>query len=315
MENYEQVLPYDTWVIKTGLRTAFNHKTLTLITPRAYTQLMYVNPTFAANLYNQWYDSFPEHFLPFDHWYYQQPDTPTVEPEVTSAMAASRLIDVRKWQMDAFEIVDQERNESERCRLESLRRHWTLTLIKQHSLTFSEFLKSNLSDTQPDTSDSEFQAQLSDVQNAQWSPYMFLCLKDEGIAFHDLDNISDFVLNRKHKAIVNDTNAQVSPTAFLPGERFARMFIPNYVVIPYTLATTLHVEEIIAHTHIQHIIWTRHHAAHRRAFTGFKIDQLTNITTPLEQLKSTLLNSETLPPIYIPESLVVQQSHARIYEK
>jgi hypothetical protein len=49
-------------------------------------------------------------------------------------------------------------------------------------------------------------------------PLHVLCLKDEGIAFHDLDNISDFVLNSKHKTIVNDTNAQVSPNAFCLGK-------------------------------------------------------------------------------------------------
>jgi hypothetical protein len=314
-KNHEHTLPYDTWVINTGLRTAFNHKTLTLITPRAYTKLMYENPTFAAQLYNQWYDSFSEHLLPFDHWYYRQPETLPVDPEVTSAMAASRLIDVQKWQEDAFDLVDQERNEGERRRLETLRQHWTLTLIKQHSMPFTEFLKSQLSDTKVYEGESEFQISLNNIKDTQWFPHLFLCLKDEGIAFHDLENISDFVLNRKHKTIVNDPNAMVSPSSFLPGERFSRMFIPNYVVIPYTLATTLHVEEIISHTHIQHILWTRLHAAHRRAYANFQINELTNTSTPLERLRMTTLTSDSLPPIQIPDSLIVQQSHARIYTK
>jgi hypothetical protein len=77
-KTHEHTLPYDTWVINTGLHTALHNKTLTLITPRAYTKLMYNNPTFAAHLYNQWYDSFSEHLLPFDHWYYQHYQQPVL---------------------------------------------------------------------------------------------------------------------------------------------------------------------------------------------------------------------------------------------
>ena len=314
-KNHEQVLSYQNWLKHSGLAKAFSQHELFLTSSYHYETLLSENEFNAAQLYNQWYDSFSEHLMPFDDWYTSIKVPPPSTRTTFDIMSATRLIDVVKWQQDAYDLVDSERDAQERIRLEALRKHWALTLVKQHTYPFSEYLNTDLSSIQPFTAELEFQNELNNVKDPHWAPHMFLCLLDDSIAYHDFKNQSDFVLNRKHKAILNDPITKVVKEDFIPGQRFSRMFIPNYVHLPSTMATTMRLEDVVSLIHIQHIIWSRLQAAHREAYQNFHINKLSNVTTPLEQLKDSKLQSEFYVPITIPDCLIAQQSHARIYEK
>jgi len=249
----EDIIPFQEWCDTKHIHSQMVKKKWFFGLNDKFESMKRTNPLKALALYQAWTASFQTHNQPFDQWIHSG-TTPDIK-EPPQPLAQDNTIKLPEWHMKAFEYAEQAPR-SDRIKLHKLRRMWAMTIIRNHSLTFPEWLKSTLSPTEDkldiDQQDKEKVSTMIDVK-----PYSSTFYYQQTHALEDRLLQAEFILDKKAKQHLDRSATFPASELFQPDGPLARFHIPNYIYVPYSLAVTLQVGDIIQHNHVQHLIWTR----------------------------------------------------------
>ena len=254
---------FTAWCSGHHIQKQMDKKKLTFGENEHFKQIKNMNRTIAMQQYNAWAATFHMHKSTFDSWMQNSTTTPPMPTGIYSWYDTN--INLLEYHLKAYDIVEKSPRK-ERVQMHEQRKLWAYTLMSNHNLTFTEWLKTAQNYTFQPPSMVQYPdldtATLVDIQ-----PYENLFQYAVFQANKSKQDLTQFILDVNTKQIYQSENMDITPDLFYPGALFARTYIPNYAYIPsavcYHLKLRNNLEEL---PHLQQILWLRLKEAQREAY-------------------------------------------------
>ena len=259
----EHVIPFQEWCDTQHIHSQMVKKHLFFGLNDEFAKIKAKNPILAITLYQIWAATFQRHIMPFNDWL-KSPEMPRVQKPYPPHPADCTL-DLVSLHLKAFETAEQAPRK-DRTMFHKLRYFWADSLCRQHFLSFAEWLESPLRPR--DSNVAIYKSDESKIHTmADIKPFDSLFYFNSDYALRDKENQTVFVLDQKLREHFEKSDSYPEPEMFLPNGIFAKMHIPNYILIPYGVTGFFKLDSMKHVVHVQQTIWSRLHEAQYEAYT------------------------------------------------
>ena len=297
--NEDPDITFDDWCTKMHISKQMKSRNLVFGVSFQKQKLFKNDPEKATTVHNQWKDSFHLHFQTFDEWY--KPDPPNNQPR--SNLSNPPFVSLPRLHIDAIAHLHTFPS-TEQKDYKYLYLTWSSTLIRDHNLSFAEWvsspsLKANFADN------IEYGKQLDQrVEPPSLQPYIYLFQTSQEQILEDFNNMHNFVIDSTVRSALRQAHTFPNQEAFLPRGSMSHMYTPPYVHLPHNTLNLLKLLEYKNMGHVKHIIWSRMkstvHSAYKNsehAFTKFaNTDQFEQVS-PFVRLYRSQSEHVLHPPI------------------